>query len=198
MQADRGFHELMLRVRQGEERAAEELVSHFGPFVHRVVRTWLRSRANALRRSFDSLDICQSVLAKFFAKVRSGSYEVTRPEEVARLLGVMARNRVRKAARKQFAVRRDLRRSESLGPIDLPNPTGSSPSGIVASQDLWEEIRRQLTTEEWEVAQRRREGQGWAEIAAALGGTSDGRRMQLARAMQRFTSTSGLGPADLI
>jgi hypothetical protein len=49
-----------------------------------------------------------------------------------------------------------------------------------------------LTSEERELANRRGEEQGWNEIAAALGGTADGRRMQLKRAIVRIAPPMGL------
>jgi hypothetical protein len=60
-----------------------------------------------------------------------------------------------------------------------------------------EQVRRyepaiRLTPEERELAHRRGAGQGWAEIAAALGGTADGRRIQLRRAIDRVAPALGL------
>jgi DNA-binding CsgD family transcriptional regulator len=58
---------------------------------------------------------------------------------------------------------------------------------------LLAEVRRRLTPEEMRVADLRAEGRGWAEIAAALGGTVEARRKQLARALDRVTSQLNLG-----
>jgi hypothetical protein len=55
----------------------------------------------------------------------------------------------------------------------------------VAGQELLCEARRRLSDEERQLAERRAQGEGWAEIAAELGGTPDGRRVQLARALHR-------------
>jgi hypothetical protein len=49
-----------------------------------------------------------------------------------------------------------------------------------------------MTREERELADRRGQGQGWNEIAAALGGTADGRRMQLKWAIDRVAPQLGL------
>lgn len=50
--------------------------------------------------------------------------------------------------------------------------------------------------EERRIADRRAEGGDWAAIAAELGGTPDGRRMQLARALDRVTEQLGLDEPD--
>jgi hypothetical protein len=62
----------------------------------------------------------------------------------------------------------------------------------VAGRDLLEALRSRLTDEERTVADLRGAGQGWAEVAAALGGTADGRRMQLKRALDRVAPELGL------
>jgi hypothetical protein len=64
--------------------------------------------------------------------------------------------------------------------------------GLLAGRDLLEALRCRLTPEERELADRRGAGQGWAEIAAALGGTANARRMQLQRAIDRVASELGL------
>ena len=66
---------------------------------------------------------------------------------------------------------------------------------MAAGRDLLEALRGRLTPEERELADRRGAGQGWAEIAAALGGTVDGRRMQLKRAIDRVAPELGLEDA---
>ena len=67
------YSEFIRRIREGDEHAAEELVRRYEPEIRLEVRGWLRLRNPALRRVFDSMDICQSVLASFFARPRSAS-----------------------------------------------------------------------------------------------------------------------------
>src|SRR5688500_13155228 len=96
--ADEGtFRELILRVRQGDERAAGELVRRYEPAIRRAVR--FRLTDPRLRRSLDSLDVCQSVLLSFFVRVGSGQYDLQTPEQLLRLLTTMARNKLLNQAR---------------------------------------------------------------------------------------------------
>ena len=54
------FQDLIARVRAGDQDAATKLVLRFEAQVRRAVKTQLHD--HRLRRSFDSVDICQSVL----------------------------------------------------------------------------------------------------------------------------------------
>src|SRR4051794_2951522 len=74
------------RVRDGDGRAAEELVRRYEPEIRLEVRTWLRLRDPRLRRVFDSMDICQSVMASFFVRAAIGEYELDEPRQLIRLL----------------------------------------------------------------------------------------------------------------
>jgi hypothetical protein len=66
------FPELIERVRGGDGDAATELVQRYEPAIRRVVR--LRLTDPRLRRAFDSMDVCQSVLASFWPwQTRSGA-----------------------------------------------------------------------------------------------------------------------------
>jgi hypothetical protein len=53
-------------------------------------------------------------------------------------------------------------------------------------------FRQRLSAEERQLADRRAQGQGWAEIATGLGGTAQGRRKQLERAVERVMRQLGL------
>ena len=55
------FQELIERVRGGDGDAATELVRRYEPAIRRVIR--LRLTDARLRRAFDSMDVCQSLLA---------------------------------------------------------------------------------------------------------------------------------------
>lgn len=68
----------------------------------------------------------------------------------------------------------------------------ASPARIAEGRDLLQRLRHQLGIEEREIADRRADAQEWVTIAAAMGGTAEGRRKQLARAIDRLAPELGL------
>ena len=108
--------EFIRRIRRGDEQAAMELVRRYEAEIRLEVRSWLRMRNPALRRVFDSMDICQSVLASFFARAAVGDFDLDEPTQLIRLLVGMARNKVAEQARHHQRQRRDVRR---VGDLDL-------------------------------------------------------------------------------
>jgi RNA polymerase sigma factor (sigma-70 family) len=179
------------RIRAGDEQAAADLVRQCEPLVRREIR--LRLTDPRLCRALDSMDICQSVMASFFVQAACGRYELDEPGQLIKLLVGMARNKLASATRKQRAQRRDTRRVVPTA-VDEVDPAGgvATPSRIVAGKELLREVQQRLSEEERELAQRRAQGQRWEEIAAELGGTPDGRRVQFARALDRVTQQLGL------
>jgi RNA polymerase sigma-70 factor (ECF subfamily) len=190
------FEDFLRRVRAGEAGATSELVERFGPAIRLEVR--MRLGEPGLRRLLDPEDICQSVLGSFFVRAAAGQYELDRPEQLVGLLLAMARNKVAMQVRRRRALRRDARRDEAADPAALELPGDEpSPSRIAIGRELLEEFRRRLSDDERRVAELRAQGQEWAEIARAVGGTADGRRKQLARAADRVARELGLeGPDD--
>jgi RNA polymerase sigma-70 factor (ECF subfamily) len=184
--------ELFRRVRGGDGEAAAELVRRYEPTIRRRIRVWLRMQDPRLRRVFDSVDVCQSVLASFFLRAAAGQYDLEHPEQLVALLVRMARNKLAHEVARQQARRRDIRRDEGSSETPEQTARAQTPSGIVAGRELLAELRRRLSEEERQLADRRAEGQEWTEIAAALGGTAEGRRKQLARALDRVTRELGL------
>jgi RNA polymerase sigma-70 factor (ECF subfamily) len=190
------FRVLLEKVRAGEPAAAAELVRQYEPEVRRLVR--LRLTDPRLRRIFDSMDICQSVMANFFVRATAGQFELEQPEQLLKLLVTMARNKIRDKSRRQQAVRRDQRRvagnaADQLAGVPAP---GGTPSRILAGKELLEAVREQMTEEERRLADLRADGRGWADIAAELGGTGDALRKQLARALDRIMRDLGLDEGD--
>ncbi len=74
------FEDLLGRVRQGEADAAATLVTDY----ERAIRVAVRTRLSdpLLRRQFDSMDVCQSVLGSFFLRAASGQYELREPAQL--------------------------------------------------------------------------------------------------------------------
>jgi len=180
MESDGEFQQLLDRVRQNDELAVSELIRRYEPVVRTMVRAWLRPWEARLRKIFDSADICQSVLAWFFLKGAPERYDLTRPEDLRKLFLVMVRNRVFYQVRRHKKTRQVVSMTEDAASRELP------PDEQLAGRELMDAITRRLTPEEAELAQRRVQGMTWGEIAAELGGSADGRRMQLARVAERL------------
>lgn len=191
--AEETFADLMTRVRAGDDRAAADLVRRYEPEVRREVRFLLRDPF--LRRAFDSMDICQSVMGSFFLRAALGEYDLGKPEDLIRLLVSMTRNKVVDATRRQRAQRRDHRRATSLEAVELQSAT-PTPSQIVEGRELLAAFRQRLSDEERQLADLRAAGREWADIAREVGGTPDARRKQLTRAVARVSRELGLEDED--
>jgi RNA polymerase sigma-70 factor (ECF subfamily) len=187
---------MIRRVRAGDSDAAAELVRQYEPEIRRAVR--IRLTDARLRRSLDSMDICQSVLANFFVRAGAGQFDLEEPEQLLGLLVTMARNKLLDQARREQAGRRDQRRLQAgdAAPLAALPGAAETPSRIVAGRDLLEAVRRGLTDDERSVADRRAQGQDWAAIAADLGGTPEALRKKLSRALDRVARQLGLEETD--
>jgi RNA polymerase sigma factor (sigma-70 family) len=195
MADDPSFRDLIRRVRVGDEAAAAELVRRFEPSIRRMVR--VRLRDSRLDRHFDSRDICQSVLASFFVRAALDQYQLDEPRQLLNLLAAMARNKLVNQVHRQQAACRDYRREEPAGDdIQEVMAPGPSPSRQLTVHELLQEARRRLSPEERRLLEFREQGCEWADIAAALGGSSEALRKKLARAVERISHQLGLDEAD--
>jgi RNA polymerase sigma-70 factor (ECF subfamily) len=172
------FPELIRRIRAGDEQAAAELVRRFEPAVRRAIR--FRMRDPALRRSLDSGDICQSVMASFFVRAASGQFDIDDPEQVVKLLVVMARNKLASQARKAPHVRHGHQPLEH----QLVDPD-ATPFQNLAGRELLEKFYAQLSADERLLVERRNEGRPWDDIAQEMGETAEALRKRLTRALDR-------------
>jgi RNA polymerase sigma-70 factor (ECF subfamily) len=186
------FRDLLARVRGGDQRAATDLVRQLEPELRRAVR--VRLGDPRLRRVVDSVDVCQSVLANFFVRLQLGEFDLEQPQQLLRLLLVMARNKLHDRARRQQAQKRDQRRIEgqAVGDLDALAGRAPDPGRIVACRDLLQEVRKLLTDEERVLADHRAEGLDWPEIATRVGGQPDTLRKRLHRGLDRVTAHLGL------
>jgi RNA polymerase sigma factor (sigma-70 family) len=188
---DSDFQDLIRRARGGDPDAAADLVRRYEPAIRRAVR--VRLADDRLRRLLDSTDICQSVLGSFCVRLALGEYELERPQQLLNLLMDMSRKKLINQHRRQAAARRDYRRNLAGG-LDERQfaAAGDSPSGQIAARELLDEVRRRLTADELLLSERRAQGREWTEIAAELGGTAEGLRKKLTRAVGRVAAELGL------
>jgi RNA polymerase sigma-70 factor (ECF subfamily) len=180
-------------VRAGDAEAAAEVVRRYEKEIRRVIRTYLNDPR--LRRTFDSMDICQSVLANFFVRAAAGQFDLDDPGQLIRLLLKMARNKLNDKVREQQAERRDQRRVEgSPAALEGVAAATETPSAIVEARDLMERARSLLSENERQIADLRSQGFNWDEVAERMGSSADGVRKQHARAIKRIAEKLGLGP----
>jgi RNA polymerase sigma factor (sigma-70 family) len=188
------YADFIRRIRSGDARAAEELVRRFEREIRLEVRTNLRMRDARLRRVFDSMDVCQSVLASFFVRVSVGEFDLDEPTQLIRLLVGMARNKLADQVKHHQRRRRDIRRVGLSDPAEAhTGVTAETPSELIAGQELLQMVRERLSDDERRIAELRSQGHDWAAVARAIGGTAEGRRKQLARAIERVNGEFGFG-----
>lgn len=179
------FDALVARVRQGEPGAAAELVRLYEPEIRREVR--LRLTSAQLRRTLDSVDICQSVFGRFFVKAALGELDFDRPGQLLRLLCQMARNRVIDHHRRETVRTPDGRRV----PLEMA-ASAETPSEILQHEELLARVSELMTESEREVSAMRRNGDSWAVIAERVGGTAESVRKSLSRSIERITDELGI------
>lgn len=182
---------LLERLRAGDADAAEEIVRSYGPAIRVAIRTRLTDPA--LRRQCDSEDVCQSVMASFLARAACGELA---PEDSGGLLRLLVRMAVRKVGRRARGLRRlrrDSRREVTGGDQWLLHVAGEEPTPerTIAGRELLDAVRSRLSADDRRLADLRAEGLTWSEVAAQAGGTAEGRRKQLRRALD--VVLSGLG-----
>jgi RNA polymerase sigma-70 factor (ECF subfamily) len=192
MSSNHTFAAFLSRVRRGDEEAATALVRQFEPVIRREVR--MRLTDPGLYRLVDSVDICQSVLLSFFVRAAAGQFDLAGPCDLCNLLLTMAQNKVAAEARKQrrrdaLLPRIDLAQTEEQAPLRDGRP---SPGRVTEGRDLLRQVLQRLSEEERQLADLRAQGLTWPEVTAQLGGTSEGRRKQLTRALDRVTAQLGL------
>ena len=187
---DSSFRELIQQVRAGHQDAAAELVRRYEPAIRRAVR--FRLNDPRLRSLFDSMDICQSVLASFFVRTAAGQYDVDTPEQLVSLLTTMARNKLASHARKERVKRIDVRRLDELVESNEPQSTEPDPGDEASARELCRRVMMQLNAEERELVELRNRGDDWASIAREMNSTPVVLRNRLSRALDRALHEVGL------
>src|SRR5262249_48320599 len=178
------FHRWLQRLRAGDEQAAAVLLRRYGPDIRRLLRR--RLAGSGLRHLIDPEGVCQAVIVVFFLPATSNRFVLETPDQLARLLAVMAGNKLRDEIRKQRAV---LRRvgpcPEGAGQLTAVADPARDPSLVIADRDLLEALRRHLTPAEYSLVERRSSGRGWGELAQEFPTTPGGLRKRFARIQGR-------------
>jgi RNA polymerase sigma factor (sigma-70 family) len=194
MDAETAFDELLGRVRQGDAEAAAMLVQRYEPEVRRFVR--YRLTTPRVRRLMDSLDICQSVFARFFARITDGRFELHDPQQLQKLLLTMAQNRLRDQLRKLNAQRRGGDAAAEAPADERLADRAAPPGQAVEMREIVDLVRERLSGEDRELLDRWMQGDDWLTLAAHAGGSSEAVRKRLTRAIDRAAQELGWGDAS--
>ena len=174
------FEKLFADLRAGDERAAAELVRRYEPYLRQVVRVRLTNPH--LRRVFDSLDVCQSVLGEFFVRMADGRFQFQDPDRL-RAVGDDGPQQARRPARHE-------RRHSGGLPQNFDTPARAlGPEELTLQRELAHAIRDRLSDRESWLVDQRLQGRSWIEIAAHDGGQPAALRMMYARALRGFAGS---------
>jgi RNA polymerase sigma factor (sigma-70 family) len=195
MSEERSFEQLVEGVRAGDDHAAAEIVRRYEPSIRRAIR--YRLSDTRLNAAFDSMDICQSVMASFFIRAANGQYELDTPEGIVQLLMGMAKKKLAMQVRKQRAKRRDHRRTAPDAIDDHPLAANDpTPSRQVAARELLGEVRARLSDDERQIVEWRQAGIEWTEIAKRLNTTPEAVRKKFSRGIDRIAADLGIDEED--
>jgi hypothetical protein len=87
------------RVQAGDEQVVFHRVRGYEQRIYRVDR--VRLTGLRMRRQLNSMDVCQFVLANFFAHAALGDFEQQSPRQLVALLATIAKNQVMQHVGKQ-------------------------------------------------------------------------------------------------
>ena len=166
----RGNIELVDKVRNGDELAAEALFQRFGPWLQQAIDRKIGGR---LRCRVDAEDIMQSAFWSFFRRTAEGQYEYDHSGALCRLLLTIAENKIRKKIDYHTRQRRDVRREAAVSPADLEISDGAweaTAEDLAATIDEVAHIVDQLPARDAEFfRQRYFLGHSAGQIAAETG-----------------------------
>jgi RNA polymerase sigma factor (sigma-70 family) len=190
MESNHSFRDLLRRVRQRDDEASTLLVSMYENEVRRFVRYRLNSQK--LRRFLDSLDVCQSVFAKFFVRVSAGDFDLKDPKQLQQLLLTMANNKLLDHYRKGAAQRRGGGKADMTGQTAkwIADPA-ANPADALEARELVDLVRGRLSSDEQSLLDQWMQGEDWPVIAARTGASAEAVRKRFTRAVDRAAAELG-------
>ncbi len=184
------FDELLQRVRAGDYAAAGELWVRFEPEIRRTLR--VRLWQSGLRGREETEDRLQSVALLFFDRLDRGKLdqrldELESPEELLNLLKKMARGKYVDWIRYRSAERRGQQKKQGMEAMAVEPPGDDTRvSQAVQHDELVRDGLAELDDDERRIADLRRAGHSWQQIADHLNTTREAVRKKFYRAVDRL------------
>ena len=186
MLQNQNFSDVMNRLRDGDEAVVNWFVQQYEPEIRRLIR--IRLNGTTLRRTMDSVDICQTTFVKFLNQLASTDLDLQTPSDLSKLLFTIAQNNLRDEIRKSNTKRRgqgvQFVKEQDVLPLIEDHKT--SPSEIVADRDHWENVKKQMTETEQKLVEQRAMGHDWKSLAAQFDSTPAALRRRLDRLRARL------------
>jgi DNA-directed RNA polymerase specialized sigma24 family protein len=180
------FSEVIDRLRAGDETVVRWFVRQYEPEIRRLIR--IRLNGSVLRRTMDSVDICQSTFFKFLHQLAACNLHVDTPEELSKLLFTIAQNNFRDELRKSNTIRRgqgvNFVNEQNFLPL-IEDPT-LNPSQMAANRDFWETVKSRMTAAERALVEQRALGHDWKTLAEQFQSTPAALRRRLVRLRTRL------------
>ena len=164
------FHNLLTRLKAGDQDAATQVVEEYGPHIYRAIRR--RFRSKKLQILYNSDDCMQSVWGWFFANAADFD-KCDTPRHLINYLARTAANKLIDQQRSLNAGRNDINReaplanSKCLDQFGLVDP-GPTPSHRVSLQDQYDHCTRGLSPEKRTIVAMYAEGHSPEEIPVKL------------------------------
>ncbi len=184
------FAALLERVRTGDPQSVEQLLTDYDPYVRRAVRRRLSGLARPLM--VDSNDLCQSIFGSLLIRLQNGEYELGSEDDLRKLLGKMAKNKIANWVRRETTDKRGGGFVDLLGSKQsIPDDSALDPARQVALNDVWRAVDERLSVEEKQLANMRRSGLTWEQISEQLNESPTLLRKRLSRALSRVSMELG-------
>ena len=178
------LEDLISRAANGDEAAAAHLITNFSCFIARELRT--QRRFYCLKSLVDAEDIQQSVWRCFFNALAQGEATFRDSREVAAYLTKVTQNRIESQFRRQYADKRDVRRTINAVDLEVADQAASQPSQALSTIEFLQSVMLQMSPAERLVAKRRAEGATWEQLAMETGIAAEALRKRHTRTAARI------------
>jgi eukaryotic-like serine/threonine-protein kinase len=177
--------ELLRLYQEGCGDAASEI---FDRYVARLLALVRGRIGGKLRRRIDADDVVQSAYRSFFVHAKCGAYQLAESGDLWRLLAGIALNKLHGQIEKQTAAKRSIRAELPTDELAAANVAAREPTAaevVALAEEVHLAIGR-LSDQERQVVTSHLQGQGIAEISAALEKSERTVRRLLASAREKI------------
>lgn len=169
--SDSSNHDLIARLRTGDNEAAREIFDRYAARLLLLSRRRIGQRMNS---RVDPEDVVQSVFRTFFTRMKNDEFEVSRTDDLFKLLvRITAHKTLRQIAHHRAAKRdpsQETPQSDDAYEMLLQAVDGEpTPETVVTFMDNLEHFLGQLPEEDRQIVELRLQGHSTEEIAQRLG-----------------------------